>query len=168
MKNIFLACTLAATSLLAKNNFVLIAAPGTGKGTFSQHLVKTHGYVQICPGDIFRAEIEARTDLGKQIQPMVERGDYVDESIVCRLIGDRLSQALSVGKAFIIDGFPRSIVSLEFLQRLLEEKGVAISTLFVQFIAKDELCIDRIATRPANAHHFYFCGGLPILIEPEL
>jgi adenylate kinase len=128
-------------------NFVLISAPGSGKGTFSQYLVEKYGYAQICPGDIFRNEIKEQTELGKEIQPIVDRGDYVDEAIVCELIADNLLKLIRQNKCFIVDGFPRSDVSFEFLYKFLSDNGVIKDTCFLQFSVDDQICIDRISER---------------------
>lgn len=133
-------------SVLAKN-FVLISAPGSGKGTFSQYLIEKHGYVQVCPGDIFRGEINAQTELGKKIQPIVEKGEYVEESIVCQLISDNLSKIIAQNKPFIIDGFPRSDVSFEFLHSFFLNNKLSDTVCFLQFVASDDVCIERIVDR---------------------
>jgi len=131
----------------ALKNFVLIAAPGTGKGTFSQYLVQKFGYVQVCPGDIFRAEIEAQTELGKKIQPIVEQGAYVDEEITCQLIADNISRICADNKPFIIDGFPRSTISFDFLRNYFRNNNLVNTVCFLQFTANDNTCINRIITR---------------------
>ncbi len=136
-----------SNSIFCINNFVLISAPGSGKGTFSQYLVEHHGYLQICPGDLFRHEIAIGSDLGIKIQPIVDRGDYVDEEIVCELIAKYVDKAKNQKKGFIIDGFPRSSVSFDFLCSLMEKYKVKKDTYILQFIASDNLCIDRILKR---------------------
>ena len=138
---------LISNSAFGVKNFVLISAPGSGKGTFSQYLVKKHGYVQICPGDLFRSEIAAGTVLGKEIQPIVEKGEYVDEDIVCSLVAKHVNNALDQEKGFIIDGFPRSTVSFDFLSSLLEGRGITDSVCFLQFMASDMVCAQRILDR---------------------
>lgn len=139
--------TSLVTPLYARKNFILISAPGSGKGTFSQYLVQNHGYVQICPGDIFRSEIREQTALGKKIQPIVDRGDYVEEDIVCALIADNLLKAIKQQKQFIIDGFPRSEHSFIFLHKFLQENNLINDVCFLQFIAADQVCVQRILGR---------------------
>jgi adenylate kinase len=135
------------STTLSGMNFVLISAPGSGKGTFSQYMKEKHAYLQICPGDIFRNEIALGTELGKQIQPIVERGDYVDEDIVCNLMEKYIDEACDQNKNFILDGFPRSVFSFDFLHSLLERKGLVPTSCFVQFISSDEICVNRILDR---------------------
>jgi adenylate kinase len=133
-------------------NFVLISAPVSGKGTFSQYMTKKYGYVQICPGDIFRKEILLQTELGKLIKPIVEAGDYVDEQIVCALMQQYIQEALDQNKLFILDGFPRSEHSLKFLIDLLSKKQILQDVYFLQMQAPDEICKQRMLSR-------YVCNG---------
>jgi adenylate kinase len=133
--------------VVSHKNFVLISAPGSGKGTFSQYLVQEYGYVQVCPGDIFRSEIDAQTELGKKIQPIVEKGEYVDENIVCELIADHLSKITEQDKPFIIDGFPRSKISFQFLWKFLQDHNLVKNVCFLQLIANEDICINLIEGR---------------------
>lgn len=128
-------------------HFVLISAPGSGKGTFSQYLLEKYGYVQICAGDLFRHEILQQTELGKKIQSVVEAGDYVDEAITCQLMRQYLQQALLEKKQFILDGFPRSEHSLEFIKNFFSEQNIVDQVCFIQLQAADALCADRILSR---------------------
>lgn len=133
--------------IINTQHFVLISAPGSGKGTFSQYMVKKYNYIQICPGDIFRDEILKQTSLGKVIQPIVEAGNYINEDIVCSLIQQNLELALREQKQFIIDGFPRSHNSLNFLIEFLTKNQILNQTCFLQLQASDEICKQRVLTR---------------------
>ena len=135
------------TQSWTNNHFILISAPGSGKGTFSQYCVNKYDYEQICPGDIFRNEITLNTELGKQIQPIVDNGEYVDEKIVCHLMEKYINNALKKNKLFILDGFPRSTFSFNFLCSLLKKYNIEDKVCFIQFIASDETCIERILNR---------------------
>jgi len=128
-------------------HFVLMSAPGSGKGTFSQYLVEKHGYVQICAGDLFRHEIIQQTELGKKIQSIVESGQYVDEDITCELMSRHLLVALSEKKQFILDGFPRSEHSLNYIKKFFIEQNLCDEVCFVQLQASDSLCAKRILSR---------------------
>lgn len=134
-------------SVFGIKNFVLISAPGSGKGTFSQYMIKNHNYVQICPGDLFRSEIAAETELGKKIRPIVERGDYLDEDVVCKLMEKHICGAVSQNKAFVLDGFPRSIFAFNFLHALFKKYDLTDDVCFVQLVATDQSCLDRIIDR---------------------
>jgi adenylate kinase len=132
---------------LCGKNFVLISSPGSGKGMFCQYMIKNHDYVQICPGDLFRKEIELKTQLGILIAPIVQRGDYVDEEVVCNLVATYIEKAIMEGKHFIIDGFPRSEISLLFLDQLLAKYELKNECCFVQFTLSDELSVERVLAR---------------------
>lgn len=138
----------------AYKNFILISAPGSGKGTFSQHLVKKYGYVQICPGDMLRDEVRSQTELGKRIKPIIENGDYVDEETVCRMVAEKLISVLEEGKNFIIDGFPRSRTAFYFLHGYLSEHKVH-DVCFLQILANDADCIKRIMGRQVCPNCFW-------------
>ncbi|MFA5999094.1 MAG: nucleoside monophosphate kinase [Candidatus Babeliales bacterium] len=149
MKKIQCSFLISILCFLSVNSqhFVLISSPGSGKGTFSQYMTKKYGYVQICPGDLFRKEILQQSELGKIIEPIVQAGDYVDEQIVCKLMQKHLEQALIKNKPFILDGFPRSKNSLQFLLAFLASKQILKNVCFIQFHASDEVCKQRILGR---------------------
>lgn len=133
--------------IIGMQNLILISAPGSGKGSLSQYLIKKHGYAQICPGDIFRDEIRRESALGKKIRPLVESGAYVEEPIVCDLIAANMEQVIKENKPFIIDGFPRSEISYQFLYEFLQSKNLSNNVCFLQLIANDQTCIKRIKER---------------------
>ena len=144
----------SATTILGYKNLVLIAAPGSGKGTLSQYLCEKYNYFQICPGDLFRVEILAQTEFGRLIQPIVEQGQQVDDAIICQLVAQYLATALSQQRPFIIDGFPRTPGSLAFLTNFLQAHDLAKRVCFVQLLAPDDLCWQRIITRQVCNHCF--------------
>lgn len=154
MKNLILTSLILFNSISAYKNFVLISAPGSGKGTFSQYLVKKYGYVQICPGDIYRNEIASQTELGKKIQPIVEQGSYVQEEITFKIIAERLLKIIKQGKNFIIDGFPCSQKSFDFLHQFFKENNIVENVCFIQFVVDDNTCISRIMGRLVCSHCF--------------
>ena len=104
--------------------------------------------MQICPGDLFRAEILSQTELGRQIKPIVEQGKYVDEAITCKLIAQRLESAIQQRRPFIIDGFPRTQFSFDFLIDFLRSNGLVDQVCFVQLTAPDAVCLQRIFNLP--------------------
>ncbi len=128
-------------------HFVLISAPGSGKGTLSQYLVEKHGYVQVCPGDIFRNEVRLQTELGKKIEPAIQKGDLVDEDIVCVLMEQYLVAVLAQNKRFVLDGFPRSEPSFHFLKKFIQDHNLVHDVCFIQLLVDDEVCLYRALER---------------------
>ncbi len=150
MNYLYLICYLIisiSTQAFALPHFVLIGPPGSGKGTFSQFLVKKHNYHQICPGDLFRDEIHRQTELGKQIQPIVDRGDYLDNDLVWEILHNQITSTLQNKNAFILDGFPRSPEAFKYLDAFLKENNLFNNTYYVIFTASHAVCLDRITSR---------------------
>lgn len=128
-------------------NIVLVSAPGSGKGTLSQYLVERYGYEHICLGDMVRQEIAAQTALGIQAKPLLERGEYISDSVALDIIAPRIMSALSQHKPFILDGFPRSITSFSLLHVWFAKNCPEQSIQFVQLKVSDAVCIDRVLHR---------------------
>ncbi len=135
-------------------HFVLISAPGSGKGTLAQYLAETYNYVQVSPGDIFRHEVRLQTELGKQITPALTKGDLVDEEIVCALMEQHLIKILSQNKRFVLDGFPRSEHSFHFLNKFIQDHNLVHDVCFIQLLVNDEICLQRALERIICTHCF--------------
>jgi len=101
---------------------VLLGAPGSGKGTQSQLLVRAHGVPQISTGDLLREAVSAGTALGLRAKSAMESGKLVDDATVLGMIRERLDRP-DAARGFILDGFPRNIVQADALQAMLREIG---------------------------------------------
>ena len=101
---------------------VLLGAPGSGKGTQSQRLVKTYGVPQLSTGDLLREAVAAGTELGVRAKSAMDSGKLIDDATVLGMIRERLAQA-DAAKGFILDGFPRNIAQAEALGTLLAGLG---------------------------------------------
>jgi adenylate kinase len=107
---------------------VLLGAPGSGKGTQSQLLVKTHGVPQISTGDLLRDAVAKRTELGQRAKAAMDSGKLVDDATVLGMIRERLSKPDAVN-GFILDGFPRNIAQAEALEKMLQELGTPLDSV---------------------------------------
>ncbi len=101
---------------------VLLGAPGSGKGTQAQLLVKTYGVPQISTGDLLRQAVTAGTDLGLRAKAAMDSGKLVDDPTVLGMIHERLDQP-DAAKGFILDGFPRNITQADALEKMLRGIG---------------------------------------------
>jgi adenylate kinase len=99
---------------------VLLGAPGSGKGTQSQLLVKTFCVPQISTGDLLRDAVAKSTELGLRAKAAMDSGKLVDDATVLGMIRERL-RLPDASRGFILDGFPRNIAQAEALQKLLGE-----------------------------------------------
>jgi len=101
---------------------VLLGAPGSGKGTQSQLLVKTYGVPQVSTGDLLREAVAAGTQLGLRAKSAMDCGKLVDDDTVLGMIGERLGRP-DAAKGFILDGFPRNIAQADALEKMLNGMG---------------------------------------------
>ena len=67
-------------------NVVIFGPPGAGKGTQAQNIVKKFNLLQISTGDLLRKEIRNKSIIGKQIEQIINRGDFVTDDIVNNLL----------------------------------------------------------------------------------
>lgn len=87
---------------------VLLGAPGSGKGTQSALLSEKLGIPTISTGNILRAEIQAGTELGKQVQAVMDAGKLVDGSLILNILSQRVKNP-DCKEGYILDGVPRTI-----------------------------------------------------------
>ena len=118
-------------------NIVLFGAPGAGKGTQSTLLVERLGMFQISTGDLFRAAIKNKTELGKQAQSFMDKGELVPDSIVIGMVDEVLAN--NENKSFILDGFPRTRAQAEALGTILSQRGLAIGKAVFLEVPREEL-----------------------------
>jgi adenylate kinase len=107
---------------------VLLGAPGSGKGTQSQLLVKAHGVPQISTGDLLREAVAKGTDLGLRAKAAMDAGKLVDDATVLGMIRERIGQP-DATDGFILDGFPRNLAQAEALEKLLDELGTPLDSV---------------------------------------
>jgi len=126
-------------------NLILFGPPGSGKGTQAKRLVAERGMVQLSTGDMLRAAIAARSELGRQVEPILAAGRLVPDAIVIALIEERMPEAEAAGGA-IFDGFPRTVAQAEALDDMLEARGRRIDQVVRLCVDEMEL-LERITTR---------------------
>jgi adenylate kinase len=133
---------------------VLLGAPGSGKGTQSQRLVKEHGIPQISTGDLLRAAVANGTPLGVRAKEAMDAGKLVEDEIVLGMIRERLAEP-DVANGFILDGFPRNLLQADALDALLTELGQPLDAVVQMDVEYDEL-MRRISGRRTCAD----CGAV--------
>ena len=133
---------------------VLLGAPGSGKGTQSQRLVKEHGIPQISTGDLLRAAVAKGTPLGVRAKEAMDSGKLVEDEIVLGMIRERLAEP-DVANGFILDGFPRNLMQADALDALLAELDQPLDAVVQMDVEYDEL-IRRISGRRSCAD----CGAV--------
>ena len=102
-------------------NLILLGAPGAGKGTQAELLVKELAIPAISTGNMLREAMANGTELGKKAKQYMDEGSLVTDELILGIVADRVSQP-DCQKGFILDGVPRTLAQAE----ALEAKGVKI------------------------------------------
>lgn len=124
---------------------IMLGAPGTGKGTVASILAEKLEAPQVSTGDIFRKNIKEGTELGKLADSYISKGDLVPDDVTIGLIKDRLKED-DVKNGIILDGFPRTVVQAEELDKILEKQGKKVDMVVNLTTPKEEI-IERIVNR---------------------
>ena len=125
---------------------MLIMGPqGVGKGTQAKMLAVRCNIPHISTGDVFRANIAAGTELGRQVESLINAGELVPDALTDRIVADRLAQE-DCAAGWILDGYPRTIEQVHALDAMLEQHGHHIDVVLELRADYDEL-IKRIHER---------------------
>ena len=126
-------------------NVVLFGAPGCGKGTQSELLEKKFGLSHISTGEIIRSQIKAQTELGKQMQEYISRGELAPDSVVIGMVENYLAENKDI-KGTIFDGFPRTTAQAEAFDAMLKKMGDNVDIMIYMDVPEEEL-VRRILLR---------------------
>jgi adenylate kinase len=124
---------------------ILLGPPGAGKGTQAKLLSVELGVPHISTGDMFRDHKARGTDIGRQVQAIMDAGGLVTDDITNAMVKDRLSRA-DVEPGFILDGYPRTVGQAGFLDDLLRAAGRSIDRALSYEVA-EEMVVERISGR---------------------
>jgi adenylate kinase len=120
------------------SRFLLIGPPGAGKGTQAALLANAYSIPAISTGDIFRANVKNETELGLKVKSIMDRGEYVPDSLTNELIRDRLSQA-DAEAGFLLDGYPRTNDQVNELDDILGSQHRNLDAVILLVADTDEL-----------------------------
>jgi adenylate kinase len=124
---------------------VLLGPPGAGKGTQAQVIAGHLGAPAISTGDIFRANVSGRTELGTKAKAYMDAGDLVPDEITVAMVRDRLAEP-DAKAGFLLDGFPRTIAQAEQLRESLAELGNHLDCVLELVVDEEEL-VRRLSGR---------------------
>ncbi|MCH7671411.1 MAG: adenylate kinase [Proteobacteria bacterium] len=120
---------------------ILLGAPGAGKGTQAQFLTEAYAIPQISTGDMLRAAVKARTELGAKVEQVMSAGELVTDEIIIALVKARIRED-DCRQGFLFDGFPRTIPQA----KALLEARVEIDVVLEIEVPDDEI-VKRLGGR---------------------
>jgi len=128
---------------------VLLGPPGSGKGTQAERLVEALHVPHLSSGQLLREVVAARTPLGRQAKPIIERGGLVPDRLVSDMIAERI-QRKDAERGFILDGFPRTVAQAKMLEQALAKQGQELDAV-LQIAVTEEALIGRVLRRAREA-----------------
>jgi adenylate kinase len=120
---------------------ILLGAPGAGKGTQAQFLMKKFGIPQISTGDMLRGAIKAGTEMGLAAKKVMDAGKLVSDDIIIGLVKERIAQE-DCANGFLLDGFPRTIPQAD----AMKDAGVKVDHC-IEFDVPDDVIVSRMSGR---------------------
>jgi len=138
---------------------VLLGAPGSGKGTQGDLMMKKYGFPKISTGDLFREAVAAKTPLGLEAKAAMDRGELVKDALVIGLVDERIRRQ-DCRNGYILDGFPRNLSQAEKLEEIDGRREMAID-----IVLDDESVIERLSSRRICSE----CGAIynTLLMPPR-
>lgn len=128
---------------------ILLGAPGVGKGTQAKLAAERNGWTHLSTGDLLREEVSRGTELGRQADAVMKRGDLVSDDLMVAMVAGRVSR-LAPGQVLLLDGFPRSLPQAQALEAKAASAagaGGAGVGLALYFTAPDRVLTDRLLGR---------------------
>jgi adenylate kinase len=140
---------------------VLVGPPGAGKGTQAQFISSHLSIPKISTGDIFRYNVSNGTELGRQAQAYMERGDLVPDELTIAMVEARLGED-DAQSGFLLDGFPRTVPQAETLRKLLADWDTRLDVV-LELVVEDDEVVRRLSGRRTCR----LCGRIwHVLFEP--
>jgi adenylate kinase len=132
-------------------NLVLLGPPGSGKGTQGERLQEDLRLPYYATGDILRAAVRDRTELGRSAKEYMDSGDLVPDEVIVGVIAERIDSAEALD-GFILDGFPRTTPQAEALDAKLGELGRALTAVLLIDVSDAEV-VRRLGGRRTCEEH---------------
>ena len=124
---------------------LLLGPPGGGKGTQSKFLIDEFNIPQISTGDMLREHIKNKTEIGKKVKEFLDNGILVADSLILDMMEIRFKDK-DCENGFILDGFPRTIVQAEGLNKLFQKTNQQLDHVIVINVDDNDI-VDRMGGR---------------------
>ena len=126
-------------------NIILCGAPGSGKGTQSAFIAQKYGVQHLSTGDVLRAEIASGSELGKQIDALISKGNLVPDDMMYGVIENYIASLPEGCKGTIFDGYPRTVAQAQALTKLLAKYNM--EAVMIDLLVDEQLLIQRLIER---------------------
>ena len=126
-------------------NIILFGPPGVGKGTQGVKLASKFGIIHLAMGDLLRAAVAEKTELGLKAKAFMDAGKLVTDDLVIGLIEERIVSA-DANQGFLLDGFPRNVAQATALNEMLDKHGLKIDRV-IFMDASNEALLERLTGR---------------------
>ena len=126
-----------------KSRLLFLGPPGAGKGTQANLICKENGILHLSTGELLREEVVSATDLGNQVESIMNKGELVSDLLVLSIVEKRLSNSQ---EGWLLDGFPRNLSQAKLLKDLLEKISQPIETVLLLTI-DDQILTNRMISR---------------------
>jgi adenylate kinase len=124
---------------------IFLGPPGSGKGTQAKVLAGKYGVPHLSTGDMLREHIVQGSPLGLKAKPIMERGELVPDSLVLKMVADRIERP-DCSHGFVFDGFPRTVTQARYLGELLKRQGFK-QPFVIHMVIGHELLLRRLTGR---------------------
>ena len=124
---------------------LLLGPPGGGKGTQSKFLMEQFNIPQISTGDMLREHVKKNTVLGKKAKEFMDKGELVTDSLILDMMEIRFKDS-DCKNGFILDGFPRTIIQAQGLEKLFNKTNQKLDHVIVINVNDDDI-VERMGGR---------------------
>ena len=125
--------------------YILLGAPGSGKGTIAERIRDAAGLRHLATGDLLRTAMKNGEPLGREAESYMKRGVLVPDDLIMKLVETCLEKGGDTA-SYLFDGFPRTLAQADMLDSALEKRGTQISRVFLLTVPKDVI-LDRLTGR---------------------
>ncbi len=136
----------------------MLGSPGAGKGTQAQNIVNKFNLNQISTGDLLRNEIKNKTDIGREIEKIISKGDLATDEIVDRLL-KKVVISSNIRNNVIFDGYPRNLNQAENLELILNSDNQSINYILFLKVPRniiEKRILERITCEICNKSYNEF------------
>lgn len=124
---------------------VLLGPPGAGKGTQAAVVAKKLKLAHISSGNLFRENVDNRTELGLKAQRFIDSGQLVPDDLTIAMVKERIRRPDCID-GVILDGFPRTVDQAAALDDLLNQSQEKIEkVIFIN--VPEQVLVERLSGR---------------------